>query len=132
VRDGCPRRPENQKLSLEEKAMSRSFRKYLLIAAAIGALLLLASVQLQAQGGDAGALFKSKCAMCHGADAAGKTPMGTKMNIPDLRAPEVQKKPVTETAALISKGKNKMPGYEGKLTGEQISQLAKYVHELKK
>jgi len=77
------------------------------------------------------ALFKTKCAMCHGADAAGKTPMGAKLNIPDLRAPAVHKQSVDDLGKAISKGKNKMPGFEGKLTSAEISQLAKYVHDLK-
>jgi mono/diheme cytochrome c family protein len=34
--------------------------------------------------GPAAELFKAKCAMCHGPDAAGKTPMGAKFNIPRL------------------------------------------------
>jgi cytochrome c6 len=103
------------------------------VIAAIGILIFVISVQLHAQApGDSEALFKAKCAMCHGADAAGKTPMGAKLNIPDLRAPEVQKKSVADTTGIITKGKNKMPAYEGKLTADQISQLSKYIHGLKK
>lgn len=81
---------------------------------------------------DAAATFKAKCVMCHGADAAGKTPMGAKLNIPDLRAPETQKKSATELGTAISKGKNKMPAFEGKLTAAEVAQLADYVHKLKK
>ncbi|MFB3917531.1 MAG: cytochrome c [Terriglobales bacterium] len=93
-------------------------------------MLLGASVNLYAeQPGEA--LFKAKCAMCHGADAAGKTPMGTKMNIPDLRSPQVHKQSVAELAKAIGKGKNKMPAFEGKLSSAEISQLATYVHDLK-
>ena len=99
---------------------------------AIASILLTLSLPASGQAGDAEALFKGKCAMCHGQDAAGKTPMGTKLNIPDLRAPEVQKHSAQELAQVISKGKNKMPGYEGKLTGDQISQLAQYIRQLKK
>ena len=78
------------------------------------------------------ALFKAKCAMCHGADATGNTPMGKKFNIPDLRAPEIQKKPKTELANAIAKGKNKMPAFEGKLTSDEVNELATYVRQLKK
>jgi mono/diheme cytochrome c family protein len=83
-------------------------------------------------GEDAGATFKAKCAMCHGADASGNTAMGKKFNIPDLRAPEIQKKPKAELAAAIAKGKNKMPAFEGKLTFDEVSELAAYVRQLKK
>lgn len=67
--------------------------------------------------------------MCHGPDAAGKTPMGSKLNIPDLRS--VQKKPAASLEQTITKGKNKMPAFEGKLSAQQISQLAGYIQQLK-
>ncbi len=81
---------------------------------------------------DAAVTFKAKCVMCHGADAAGKTPMGAKLNIRDLHAPEVQKLTTAELTTVISKGKNKMPAFEGKLTAAEIAQLVTYVHQLKK
>jgi mono/diheme cytochrome c family protein len=34
-------------------------------------------------------------------------------------------------AAVISKGKGKMPGYAGKLTDDQIKQVAAFVETLK-
>lgn len=81
---------------------------------------------------DAAATFKAKCVMCHGADAAGKTPMGAKLNIRDLHAPEVQKLTAAELETVISKGKNKMPAFGGKLTAAEVAQLATYIHQLKK
>ena len=78
------------------------------------------------------ALFTSKCAMCHGADGQGKTPMGTKLNIKNLASPEVQKQSVAELTQIISKGKDKMPAYEGKLTKDDIAQLAAYIKGLGK
>ena len=86
-----------------------------------------------AVGQDAAATtFKAKCAMCHGADAAGKTAMGTKLNIPDLRAPEIQKKSATELENSIAKGKNKMPAFDSKLSAAEITQLITFIHSLKK
>ena len=77
-------------------------------------------------------LFKSKCAMCHGPDASGKTPMGQTLKVPDLRSDIVQKKNNAELKATITKGKNKMPAFDGKLTDEQIHSIVKYVRELGK
>ncbi|HET7183857.1 MAG TPA: cytochrome c [Terriglobales bacterium] len=88
------------------------------------------SITVSAQ--DAPATFKTKCAMCHGADASGNTTMGKKFNIPDLRAPEIQKKTKAELGTAIAKGKNKMPAFEGKITADQVNELAAYVHQLKK
>jgi cytochrome c6 len=81
---------------------------------------------------DAAATFKAKCAMCHGPDASGKTPMGEKLNIRDLRSADVQKQTDAELAQIVTKGKNKMPSYDGKLTKEQIDQLVAHIRELAK
>lgn len=77
-------------------------------------------------------LYKSKCAMCHGPDGAGKTLMGEKLKIPDLRSAEVQKKTDADLKALIAKGKDKMPAYEAKLSKEQIDKLVIYIRDLAK
>ena len=94
--------------------------------------IFLLSTSFTASAGDAVATFKAKCAMCHGADASGNTAMGKKFNIPDLRAPEIQKKTKAELANAIAKGKNKMPAFEGKLTSDEVNELAAYVRQLKK
>ncbi len=97
-------------------------------------LILLSSVFIsQAYGADsAAALFSGKCAMCHGADGQGKTAMGAKFNIRNLASPEVQKQSDSELTQIIAKGKDKMPGYDGKLTKDQIAQLGAYIKTLGK
>lgn len=77
-------------------------------------------------------LFTGKCAMCHGADGAGNTAMGKRFNIQNLRSPELQKRSDTELAAAITKGKNKMPAFEGKLTSEQTNNVIAYIREVGK
>jgi cytochrome c6 len=81
---------------------------------------------------DAAATFKSKCAMCHGQDATGKTPMGARLGIKDLTSAEVQKQSDAELAGVITKGRNKMPAYGEKLSGDQIAGLVKYIRTLAK
>ena len=78
------------------------------------------------------ALFKNKCAMCHGADASGKTPMGEKLKIPDLRAPDTQKKSDVDLKSIITRGKDKMPAYETKLNAAQVDSLTLYLRGLGK
>lgn len=97
-------------------------------------LILLSSLFIaQSYAADtAAAVFTSKCVMCHGADGQGKTPMGTKFNINSLTSPEVQKQSAAELTQTIAKGKNKMPAYDGKLTKDEIAQLAAYVKGLAK
>jgi mono/diheme cytochrome c family protein len=77
---------------------------------------------------DAGADYKAKCAMCHGPSGEGKAAMKTK----DLGSADVQKMSDAELTEAIAKGKSPMPGYEGKLSKEQIGDLVKWIRTLKK
>src|SRR5436305_14701314 len=82
---------------------------------------------------DAGAdVFKAKCASCHGADGKGDTAMGKNLKLKDLGAADVQKASDPEITDVIAKGKKPMPGYEGKLTNDQIQDVVKYIRSLKK
>ena len=82
-----------------------------------------------AQGADT---FKAKCAMCHGPDGKGDTAMGKKFAVKDLGSAEVQSKSDADLTTIITKGKDKMPAYDGKLTNEQIEGLVKFIRTLKK
>ncbi len=77
-------------------------------------------------------LFKAKCAACHGPDGGGKTLMGEKLKARDLRLPDIQKQSDVELTQIITKGKEKMPAYDGKLTKEPISQVVGFIRELAK
>ena len=96
-------------------------------------LVLSTAVWGQSAPGDAGAAtFKSKCAMCHGPDGSGKTTMGEKFKIRDLRSPDVQGQSDSALSQIVTKGKEKMPSYDGKLSKEQIDQVVAYIRELGK
>ena len=102
-----------------------------LLLACIGALEIALMLSLPLFSEEAPeALFKSRCAMCHGADASGKTSTGEKLNIPNLRAPDTQKKSDADLKSIITKGKEKMPGYETKLSAVQIDSLTAYIRGL--
>lgn len=75
--------------------------------------------------------FKTNCIVCHGADGAG-TPLGKSLQIPDLRLPEVQKKPDAELAQTIADGKSNMPSFKRILSPEQVQAVVGYVRELGK
>jgi mono/diheme cytochrome c family protein len=82
---------------------------------------------------DAGAdTFKAKCAACHGPDGSGNTTMGKNLKLRDFGSPDVQKQSDEELTTIITKGKGKMPSYDGKLTKDQISDVVKYIRTLKK
>ena len=82
---------------------------------------------------DPAALFKAKCAACHGPDGSGSTPTGKAMGTPDLRSDDVQKQTDAQLIDSTTNGKGKkMPAYKGKLTDDQIKQLVGYIRELGK
>jgi cytochrome c6 len=114
--------------------VSRSFLIKVSGVAVIVVALMLLCFPLTAYADDAAgaATYKAKCAMCHGADGAGKTPMGAKLSIPNLAGPEVQKKPDTSLVESITKGKNRMPEFGSKLTPDQIAQVKDYIREIAK
>ena len=84
---------------------------------------------LFAAGPDGAALFKSKCAMCHGANGAGDTPMGKSLKVRDLRSAEVQKQTDIELTKVIAGGKGKMPPQ--KLTTPEVAAVIAFLRTLK-
>jgi mono/diheme cytochrome c family protein len=80
---------------------------------------------------DAAALYKTKCASCHGADGKASA-VGKKMGAKDLQDPELKKATEAQWIEITTKGKNKMPAYDKKLTADQIKQLVAYMKELSK
>jgi mono/diheme cytochrome c family protein len=101
--------------------------------ASLVVLAIAFAMSISAFAADATAdVFKSKCASCHGADGKGDTPAGKKMNVKDLASDDVQKQSDADLAGVIEKGKKPMPGYEGKVTKEQIDGLVKWIRTLKK
>ncbi len=114
---------------MNAKTASRVIRLILGICTVAAVLLLGLPAKAQETGES---LFKGKCAMCHGPDGAGKTMMGEKLKIPDLQSADVQKKSDADLKAVIVKGKDKMPAYEGKLSKEQIDSVAAFIRDLAK
>lgn len=72
------------------------------------------------------AMYKQKCAACHGPDGKGETATGKAMKVKDFSSEEVQKMSDADLAAAISTGKGKMPAYKA-LTPDQVKDLAGYI-----
>jgi cytochrome c6 len=87
-------------------------------------------IPLSAGAQDASALFKSKCAACHGADGTGSA-MGKKLGAHDFTTDEVQKMTDAQLTDIITNGKNKMPKY-ATLKPEEVKGLVAYIRTLKK
>jgi len=104
--------------------------KQLVIRATLVTLLAVGIVALyspSAAAQDAAGTYKAKCAMCHGPD--GK---GGKMGTRDFASPEVKAETDAQLTEIITKGKGKMPSYEGKLKDTEIKDLVAYVRSLAK
>lgn len=111
--------------------MARAFNKialpFAVLFAALGSLAFSARAQ---EGGPA--LFRAKCAACHGPDGKGETSMGKINKLRDLGSAEVQKQADADLMAIITNGKGKMPAYGKSLKPEQVKDLVAYVRSLGK
>jgi mono/diheme cytochrome c family protein len=76
--------------------------------------------------------YKSKCLMCHGVDGLGATPAGKAMKAISFKDPAVISTPDAGLIAIVKGGKNKMPAYSDKLTGDQIKSVVAYIRTLQK
>jgi len=104
-----------------------SFMKRLVILLAVLSLALAAPIMAA----DGAAIYKSKCATCHGADGAGQTAVGKSMKLRDLRSAEVQKQTDVELTKVIAGGRGKMPAFGKQLTTADVAALVAYIHTLK-
>lgn len=76
--------------------------------------------------------YKAKCAMCHGADGIGNTPVGKSMKLRSLKSPEDIKATDADLFKDTKSGVGKMQGYAGKLTDAQIQDVVTYIRTLQK
>ena len=97
----------------------------------LGAAALATGPGTRAQG-DAVAVFKKNCALCHAQDGSGNSPSGKALRAKDLRSAEVQKQTDAELTDVISKGRGKMPAFAAKLPSETIKSLVAYVRQIAK
>ena len=76
-------------------------------------------------------IFEGKCAQCHGKDAKGVAKMAKVLKVDPINVNLTRPEAVTLTSediqTTVTNGKNKMPKYKGKLTADQIQQVAEYL-----
>jgi cytochrome c6 len=102
------------------------------VFATVTAIAIVFVLWLPAQAQNASdALYKSKCAACHGADGTGSA-TGKKMGAHDFTTADVQGMSDAELATIITNGKNKMPKYGASLKPEDIKGLVAYIRTFKK
>jgi cytochrome c6 len=95
---------------------------------ALAATLLLAGSMSFAE--DGAALYKSKCAMCHGATGTPSPAMTKSMGIKPASDPAMKALTVAQVTAAIKSGKGKMKPVAG-LTDEQVKDVAAFFKTLK-
>jgi mono/diheme cytochrome c family protein len=98
---------------------------------ALGLIASVLTLPLLAQGG-AAALYKTKCASCHGEDGQAATPMGKATKALPFKDPALLKAADARFLAATSDGKGKMPAYKGKLSDAEIKDLVAYIRLLQK
>jgi mono/diheme cytochrome c family protein len=116
---------------MPEKSPRRAARSALVVTAIFLFVFLVVRSNI-ARADDAPAMFKAKCAMCHGPDGGGDTPTGKMMKAADLRSADVQKAPDSEFADAITKGRNKMPAVGKAFKPDEVKGLVAFVRGLAK
>ena len=94
--------------------------------------VLLSTPALRADAGAGASTYKAKCAMCHGPEGTGDTPMGKNLKLKDLASDDVQNVHDSEMKTLLENGKGKMPAFKGKLTDKQLGDVIQFIRTLKK
>ncbi len=86
-----------------------------------------AAVTMTAAFAQSGAdLYKSKCAMCHGATGLADSGAGKSMKVKPATDPEVKKMSEAQMIAAVTNGMGKMQAYKGKLTEAQIKESVEH------
>jgi len=108
----------------------KTIKMQVFAAATAIAVVFVLSLSAQAQNASE-ALYKSKCAACHGADGTGSA-TGKKMGAHDFTTADVQGMSDADLATIVTNGKNKMPKYGASLKPEDIKGLVAYIRTFKK
>jgi cytochrome c6 len=104
--------------------MSKRFRSQIVLAAAV----LLAGSMCFAD--DGGAIYKSKCAACHGATGTPSAGMAKMLGIKPVSDPSIKSLTEAEVEAAVKNGKGKMKPVAG-LSDAQVKAVAEYFKTLK-
>ena len=104
--------------------MKKSYRSGI----ALAAFVLLAGSMCFAE--DGAAIYKAKCAMCHGPTGTPSAGMAKMMGIKPVSDPSMSALTVAEISAAVKNGKGKMKPIAG-LTDPQVAAVAAYFKTLK-
>lgn len=97
----------------------------LVMTIAVGLFILIPNLSWAVD--DGATIYKTKCAVCHGADATGKPAA----KIPSLVSDEVKKTSDDDLAKAVTE-KLKHPGMVKSLAPDQVKTVVQYVRSLQK
>ena len=101
--------------------------KLVMLVMTIAVALFILIPNLSWAADDGAAIYKTKCAVCHGADATGKPAA----KIPTLVSDEVKKTSDDDLAKAVTE-KPKHPGMVKSLAPDQVKMVVQYVRSLQK
>ena len=104
--------------------MSKMIRSQVVLAACV----VLAGAMCFAQ--DGAAIYKTKCAMCHGATGTPSPGMAKMMGIKPVSDPSMKSLSVAQIETTVKGGKGKMKSIAG-LNDAQVKSVAAYFKTLK-
>jgi mono/diheme cytochrome c family protein len=102
-------------------------RKIGIAVVAVGLLALVAGPAISAE--DGAALYKAKCAMCHGENGVAKKMAEPSRNLNDPKFQEAVSK--DEIVKVLTEGRGKKKSMKDKLSAEQMAAVAAHVKTLK-
>jgi len=95
------------------------------------ACVVVAAVFVKAQQPVAG-VYKTKCALCHGATGEADTPAGKAFKVPAFSSDSVLKESDAALLEIAKNGKGKMPAWHDKLSDDQLKSLVTFIRSLQK
>lgn len=112
------------------KRLSQKSVSWLIILLFVAVCGLFAQENSKSEGG--AAIFKSKCALCHGADGTSNTPLGKQLQAANLHSKDVQNLSDAELQKIVHDGRGNMPAFADQLSDQEIAQVIKYVRHIAK
>ena len=113
-------------ITKERKALMKTTKLVLLVMTiAVALFILIPNLSWAAE--DGAAIYKTKCAACHGADAAGKPAA----KIPSLIGDEAKKASDADLEKAVTE-KPKHAGVAKSLTTDQVKAVVAYIRTLQK
>jgi mono/diheme cytochrome c family protein len=113
-----------------DQSKEEVMKKVLFGMAVIAVLCLVGSIARAQDVASGEKIYKAKCVSCHGPDGKGETAAGKATKARDICSADVKKEADADWTGIISKGKNKMPSYDKKITDAEVKDVVAYMRSL--